>query len=158
MKKSKGLILIIFLVTFATNVSADPEKSSNNPQKLDLVTTQQLELSQQFWLGREQPDDRERINKILEQLNLSAQQKRQVTAIRKRFKTERDNLDRQIKDRRQEMRSLLTTNTSRDRLKQDYQETRSLLERLGENRFEMMMQIRKILTPQQRVQLIDSIY
>lgn len=157
MKNGKAFILMVIFLTFATNVSAIPEKSSNNSQNLDLTITQQIELAQQFWSVQKQPNDGDIINRKLEQLNLSAQQSRQVEAIFKRFKTERDSLSQQIKNHRQEMRILLATDTSSDRLRQDYQETRSLLERLSNNRFEMTIQIRKILTTEQRVRLIDLI-
>ena len=157
MVNSKVFVLIVLFVTIATNASATSEKSSDDSQKVGRVMTQQLELAQHFLSPREQRSDGEKINRILEQLNLSAQQSRQVAAIRKRFKIERDTLYQQVKNHRQEMRSLLVTNSSSDRLRQDSQETRSLLEKLGNNRLKMMMQIRRILTTEQRIQLIESI-
>ncbi|MGD1920987.1 MAG: hypothetical protein ACFCAD_20190 [Pleurocapsa sp.] len=140
MGESKVLLLTIALMFFAINASATPEKSSQNYQKPGLEITQQFEPYTEFHSYRE------RINEILQKLNLSAQQSRQAAAIKQKFKTEQDNLYRQIQHHRQEMRTLLSTNTSRDLLRQDYQKTRLLLERLGDNRFEMTIQLRKILT------------
>ena len=157
MRNSKIFILIVLFVTIATNASATPKNSGNNSQELDRTNTQQLKVAQQFLSDREWRNDRGRINKMLEQLNLSARQSRQVAAIRQRFQTERDTLFQQVKNHRQEMRSLLATDTSSDRLKQDYRETQSLLERLNNNRFEMMMQVRKILTPEQRARFLGLI-
>ncbi|MEM7758323.1 MAG: periplasmic heavy metal sensor [Cyanobacteria bacterium P01_A01_bin.40] len=157
MGNSKAFILIVVFVTFATHASATPEKFGGNSQKIDRAFIRKLELAQHFMSDGEGSNDGEKTNRMLEKLNLSAQQSRQVTAIRKRFKTERNTLYQQVKTHRQEMRTLLATDTSSDRLRQNYQETRSLLERLGSNRFEMIVQIRKILTTEQRIILIDWI-
>lgn len=155
MQRYTFLALAIALSLLPIGVSANQINLPNSPE-IKPAIAQQLELAQHFFSGEKLRSEEERINTMLQQLDLSAKQSRQIDKIKQEFKAERDTLEQQVNHHRQEMRILLATDTSSDRLRQDYQENQSLLERLGNNLWEMTIQIRATLTPEQRSQLWTS--
>ena len=55
------------------------------------------------------------------------------------------------------MRSLLANDASEEQLRQQHQNIQGLRQQLGNNRFETMLQVREILTPEQRTQMAELI-
>jgi Spy/CpxP family protein refolding chaperone len=55
------------------------------------------------------------------------------------------------------MRSLLAENANPDELRQQHQQIQTLHQQLGNQRFETMLQVREILTPEQRSQMAELI-
>ena len=53
------------------------------------------------------------------------------------------------------MRSLLASNASEEQLRKQHQNIQGLRQQLGNNRFETMLQVREILTPEQRTQMAE---
>lgn len=95
------------------------------------------------------------ITKLTEQLDLTPEQSEQINAIAERSKTEDRALFEQLQANRQEMRSLLASNASPEELRANHQDLQNLQQELGNNRFETMLEIREILTPEQRTQMAE---
>ena len=96
-----------------------------------------------------------RMNKLLQQLELSPEQSQQIETIQQQFRSENEPLWQEMQANRQQMRSLLTSETSAEELRQQHQQAQSLHQQLSDNRFETMLQIREVLTPEQRTQLAE---
>lgn len=95
------------------------------------------------------------IEKLLQQLDLTSEQSAQIEAIQERSKTDNQTLWQQMQTNRQEMQSLLTSNASADELRATHQNVQNIQQELGNNRFETMLEIREVLTPEQRTQMAE---
>ncbi len=95
------------------------------------------------------------MKKVLEQLNLTPEQSQQIDAIHEQFHSDNENLYQEMRTNHQELRSLLASDASEEQLRQQHQNIQSLRQQLGNNRFETMLQVREILTPEQRTQMAE---
>ncbi len=95
------------------------------------------------------------MKKVLEQLNLTPEQSQQIEAIHERFHSDNETLYQEMRTNHQEMRSLLASDASEEQLRQQHQNIQGLRQQLGNNRFETMLQVREILTPEQRTQMAE---
>jgi periplasmic protein CpxP/Spy len=155
MQKLKFLTLAIAFSIFPVGAYATQGDSHHNSQ--ELKSTNAPQLAQHHSLDGKRHGDGERINKMLQQLELNTDQSQQIEAIKQEFKTKNEALKEQVQNNRQEMRSLLASDISTEQLRQEYQERQSLLQRLDSNRWEMMLQVREVLTSEQRGQLAELI-
>lgn len=85
-----------------------------------------------------------------QQLNLSADQRTQIQKIREQEKTSSESLRQQLRAAAEKQRSLMEGSASDDQLRQQYRETQALRQQMETRRFETMLQIRAVLTPEQR--------
>ncbi|VEP13046.1 P pilus assembly/Cpx signaling pathway, periplasmic inhibitor/zinc-resistance associated protein (fragment) [Hyella patelloides LEGE 07179] len=99
---------------------------------------------------------------LLQQLDLTSEQSQQIEAIREQSRTENDTLYQEMQANRSQMRShraspwarsLFTDDASSEQLRQQHQKIPDLSQQLGDRRFEMMLQVREVLTPEQRTQM-----
>lgn len=90
-------------------------------------------------------------DKWQEQLNLSADQKAQIKQIRDQERSSSDGLRQQMKAAAEKQKSLMTGNATDDQLRQQHREMQALRQQMGERRFDTMLKIRQVLTPEQRV-------
>ena len=93
--------------------------------------------------------------KVLEQLNLSSEQSTQIEAIHNSKKQESETLREQVKAQKEAMRDLFASDASDSELQQQHQEIQNLKQQIGTNRFEGMLEIRAVLTPEQKAQLTE---
>jgi Spy/CpxP family protein refolding chaperone len=94
-----------------------------------------------------------RMEKLLQQLDLTSEQSQQIETIQEQFRSENEALWQEMQANKQQMRSLLSSDTSAEELRQQHQQAQSLHQQLSDNRFETMLQIRDVLTPEQRSEL-----
>lgn len=97
----------------------------------------------------------EGMSKMLEQLNLTPEQSEQIETIKTESRDQNDALHQDMETIREEMRSLLASDASVEQLRQQHQRMQELHQKLSDNRFETMLQIREVLTPEQRSQMAD---
>jgi periplasmic protein CpxP/Spy len=103
---------------------------------------------------RESPRKRE----LFEQLELTPEQSEQIEAIEQESRTQAEALHEEMEQNREKMRSLLTANdTTPEQLRQQHQQNQALRQQLDDQRFETMLQVREILTPEQRTQAAELI-
>lgn len=86
-------------------------------------------------------------------LNLSAEQQQEIQEIRDRTYADSDTQRQQLRENRDQMRSLRQSDASAEQLRQQRQNNQELSRALGDRRFETQLQIRDTLTPEQRAQL-----
>jgi periplasmic protein CpxP/Spy len=97
------------------------------------------------------------MDRMLEQLNLSDEQSQQIEEIKTQSRTNNESLYQEIEAIHEEMRSLLAEDPSVEQLREQHQKMQALHQQLGDNRFETMLQIREVLTPEQRSQMAELI-
>ncbi|WP_204105348.1 MULTISPECIES: Spy/CpxP family protein refolding chaperone [Spirulina sp. CCY15215] len=105
---------------------------------------------------RGEPGERgDRGMRMFEQLNLSADQKQEIQTIREQAKANSEQLREQMENAREQMQSLMASNASDGELRQQHQRVQNLHQQMGDRRFDTMLQIRQVLTPEQRAQLAE---
>jgi Spy/CpxP family protein refolding chaperone len=97
----------------------------------------------------------QKLERLMEQLNLTPEQSEQIKAIKEQSKTEAQAQMEQMQTSRQEMRSLFASDASTEQLRQQHQQVEQLHQQLGINRFETMLRIREVLTSEQRVKIAE---
>ena len=95
----------------------------------------------------------ERMQKILEQLDLTSEQSQQIETIQAESRNQNESLQQKLQEVHAEMRSLLASDASVEQLREQQQKIQTFHQQLGDNRFETMLKIREVLTPEQRSQL-----
>ena len=92
---------------------------------------------------------------LLQQLDLTPEQSRQIEAIQQQSRAQNESLHREVQQQRAQTRSLFTSNAAPERLRQQHEQTQNLQQQLSDNLFETMLQVREVLTPEQRSQLAE---
>lgn len=92
------------------------------------------------------------MDRLYEQLELSDEQSLQIEAIRDESHTENKALYQQLQTNTREMQSLLASNADTEQLQQQLQQLQDLKQQLSDRRFQTMLDIREVLTPEQRAQ------
>lgn len=141
-------ILILPFGTYA--VRANSEINRGSTMEWSQFQNKQFQNKHGNKMGR-----RGGIEKLLQQLDLTSEQSAQIEAIQERSKTDNQTLWQQMQTNRQEMQSLLTSNASADELRATHQNVQNIQQELGNNRFETMLEIREVLTPEQRTQMAE---
>ncbi|WP_019503988.1 Spy/CpxP family protein refolding chaperone [Pleurocapsa sp. PCC 7319] len=95
------------------------------------------------------------MKKLFQQLDLTSEQSQQIEAIQEQFKTDNETLRQQMQTQHQEMRSLMASDATSEQLRAQHQQVQDLHQQLGNNRFETMLQVREVLTPEQRTQMAE---
>lgn len=151
MNKSIFSAVATALVFLPLGVNAAQTNPTNNQLQEIQPTTIQLaqnQMPQNKRMGRG-----DRMEKLLQQLDLTSEQSQQIETIQEQFRSENEALLQEMQSNRQQMHSLLTSDTSAEELRQQHQQAQSLHQQLSDNRFETMLQIRDVLTPEQRAQV-----
>ena len=73
--------------------------------------------------------------------------------IKEQSETENQALFEQLQTNRQEMQSLLASDADPEQLRANHQVGQNLRQELDNNRFETLLEIREVLTPEQRTQM-----
>jgi Spy/CpxP family protein refolding chaperone len=91
----------------------------------------------------------------LQQLDLTPEQSEQIRAIHQQSQEDRDTLYQQLKAAKEDMRSLLSSDATAEELREQHQQLQNLQQQASDRRFETMLQIREVLTPEQRNQMAE---
>ncbi len=91
--------------------------------------------------------------RMLQQLDLTSEQREKIDEIQEESRREYKALRQEIRDSHQEMQSLLASDASNGELKKQHRAMQRLRQKMGDRRFETMLEIREVLTPEQRAQM-----
>jgi Spy/CpxP family protein refolding chaperone len=97
----------------------------------------------------------DRAEKLIEQLDLSEEQAEQIRAIREQSRAANEDLFEEVQQAREQMQSLLSSGASNAELEQQHERMQALHQQMGDRRFQTMLQIREVLTPEQQQQLAE---
>lgn len=95
------------------------------------------------------------LKKLLEQLNLTTEQSQKIETIQEETRSEKESLRQQLQTKHQELRSLLASDSPSEQLREQHQQLQAIHQQLASNRLETMLQVREILTPEQRTQMAE---
>lgn len=87
---------------------------------------------------------------ILQQLNLTPDQFKQLSAVRRQYQPSIRDRAKIVRTSQAELRRVLASSASEAEVKQKYQQVQQLRQELQQLRFESLLAMRQILTPQQR--------
>jgi periplasmic protein CpxP/Spy len=91
-----------------------------------------------------------RADNLLEQLNLTDAQKRQIAAIRQKYQGQMKQLREALRSDRQELESLMAGNATNEQIRTKHQEIERSRQKLSDLRFQSLLEMRQVLTPDQR--------
>ncbi len=89
------------------------------------------------------------------ELNLTTEQQAQIKTIRDQEKTASESLRQQMRTAREQLGTLMAGNASDAQLRQQHDQVRQLGQQLGDRRFDTMLKIRNVLTPEQRTKAAE---
>ena len=95
------------------------------------------------------------LQKFLDRLDLSEEQSTQIKAIYRRHYQTNQESRQELREAKEEMGSLLTSEANPNRIRQKHREIQSLNQELGNSRFEAMLEVREVLTREQRQEIAD---
>lgn len=87
---------------------------------------------------------------LIEELNLGQKQQEKLRAIQYKYKNRIEGLQEGIHKSSQEFRSLMITNIESGQIRNKHQEVQQLQQQLEDLRLESMLEMREVLTPDQR--------
>ncbi|HEY9635980.1 MAG TPA: Spy/CpxP family protein refolding chaperone [Coleofasciculaceae cyanobacterium] len=90
--------------------------------------------------------------KLMEQLNLTQEQKQKLQAIHSQYKEQISQSKQSLHQATEELKKLMAGNASAGEIRTKHQEVRRLRDQLEEVSFESMLAMREVLTPDQRSQ------
>jgi Spy/CpxP family protein refolding chaperone len=141
LSKMSLMVSIAVISLSATPVLATPI-FSENLEPLQLAQMKPQSNRGQGW-NRES---------FMERLNLTDAQKKQIEILKKQHENEVKPIKDQLKTKEDELRTLMSNNASNDQLKSKHNEIQALRQQMGNLHFENMLEIRSVLTPEQRNQ------
>lgn len=91
----------------------------------------------------------------LQDLNLTAEQLREIETIRGRYKNQLADKRQAMQQARQQLRNVMASDAPADQVRQQFTQVKSLKQQLVDTHFESMLAIREVLTPEQRQKFAD---
>lgn len=91
----------------------------------------------------------------LENLNLSQEQVQKIQTIRSRYRNTLSGQRQAMQQAQKEMRELLASDASADQVRQKYSQVKALKQQHSDNRFNSLLEIREVLTLEQRQQFVE---
>ena len=119
-----------------------------------VIEADTLQLAQMY-SQKERRHWGEGLKHFLAKLDLSDEQSTQIKAIYRRYYQANQQSRQELHQARAEMRSLLIKDTNLYRLRRQHRAIQHLNQQLGNSRFEAMLEVRTVLTPQQRREIAE---
>ncbi|MBD1880306.1 MULTISPECIES: Spy/CpxP family protein refolding chaperone [unclassified Coleofasciculus] len=92
---------------------------------------------------------------LLQQLNLTPQQMQQMQAIRQKYRTQIAPRQQTLRQARQELATLMNSTASASQIRSKNQQVEELQQQLQKLRFESMLEMREVMTPEQRAKFVQ---
>ena len=92
---------------------------------------------------------------LIQELNMTPAQIRQMQAIRKQYKDPIAQRAAQLRQAQQELQVLIASTDPGDKVRQQHDQVKALQQQLGDLRFESMLATRQILNPDQRRKFVE---
>lgn len=91
--------------------------------------------------------------RFADQLGLSDAQRNEIETIHSQAQTESEALRTQLQAAHEQMHGLMASDATDAELRQRHDQMQALQQQMGDRRFETMLAIRNVLTPEQRAQM-----
>jgi Spy/CpxP family protein refolding chaperone len=152
-----SLVMTLLALSMSSNITAaEPLLSeqwelSPSEQLVAQNNPQNPQNPQNSSRGRRWRDGSGR-GRIIEQLNLTTEQKQKMVDIRQKYQGQLKPLKEQISSAREELSQMMSGTATADEIRAKHQEILKLRQQLGDIRFESLLEMREVLTPEQRTQ------
>lgn len=93
---------------------------------------------------------------MFEKLNLSAEQKQKMQAVRDRYKDQISQRMQAVRQARQELQTMMAGTANTSQIREKHRQIMGLRQQLEEVQFESTLGMRELLTPEQRSQLAQQ--
>jgi Spy/CpxP family protein refolding chaperone len=93
----------------------------------------------------------------LKDLNLTPEQTQKIQAIRSRYKNQLDQQRQAAQQAQRELRDMMVGTASSDQIRQKYEQVENFRSQLMKTRFNSLLEIRDILTPEQRQKFVQHL-
>ena len=90
--------------------------------------------------------------RLMEQLNLSKEQKQQISTIRQKYQRQTQQLREEIRSERQKLQDMMAGTATEAEIRRQHPQVAQLNQTIHNLHFEGMLQTRQVLTPEQRRQ------
>ncbi|MEA5533956.1 Spy/CpxP family protein refolding chaperone [Crocosphaera sp. XPORK-15E] len=144
-KETALILLVVTLGIGGTVALADSVKET--PSSMLIAETQVIAQR-----GEREGREGRGAEKFMEQLKLSDEQLQQLNAIRQKYNPQMEQLQERIRKTGEELSQMMQGNASDTALQMKHKDMSNLRQEMGNLRFESMLQMRKVLTPEQRQQ------
>lgn len=94
-----------------------------------------------------------RESRLFEQLNLSAEQKQKMQAVRDRYKDQISQRMQAMRQARQELETMMSGTANTSQIREKHRQIMGLRQQFEEVQFESMLEMRDVLTSEQRAKL-----
>ncbi|MEL7035718.1 MAG: Spy/CpxP family protein refolding chaperone [Cyanobacteria bacterium J06592_8] len=92
---------------------------------------------------------------LLEQLKATPEQKQKMENIRAQYQEQISQHQQLVRQAQQQLHELLSSNASQSQIRQKYQELTRLQQDMSQLHFEIILEVREVLTPEQRREFAD---
>lgn len=96
-----------------------------------------------------------RMERMVQELGLTQDQQTKIKAIWESAKNDKNPQRQQLRTEMENMRSLMARSASTNELRQQHNKIKTLRDQMGDQRFETMLQVYEVLTPQQRTKFAE---
>lgn len=93
--------------------------------------------------------------RLMQKLNLTTEQQQKIREIRSKYQGQISQQMTQLRTERQKLNDLMKTNASNEAIRDQHEEMVKVREKLEDLHFESMLEMRTVLTSEQRVQFAD---
>ena len=142
---------ITFLLPLATLATIS---FSGNVMALETVQEDFLSIdtSKPTYLAQMGQPRKDKGEKLTEKLNLTPEQQQQMQTIRTKYQPQMDTIKEQMRTEKERLRQMMTNNDSNNNLRSQHQKIASLNQQMADLRFQSMLEMREVLSPEQRQQ------
>ncbi len=132
-----GYILSILMVTLTGCTAV----ANSNPVTSQLIPSPE---------GQQNPKSSK--HRLMSQLKLNQVQRKQLKAIKLQYEESIIDLRQELSQAKQTLSDLMVGTADRETIRTQYQQVQLLNQQLGKLHFESMLQMREVMTPEQRIQ------
>lgn len=145
--RSISVLTFLFLSLNATSTLAEPTLnfSSSSP-----LISQFPGNGPGFGRGRQG-----RRGQIMEALDLSQEQKNELQSIRNQYQPRIQDKQKTLFEARQSLREMMIDDTASSEVRRQHQQVQTLRQDMSDLRFESMLKMRNVLTPDQREEFAE---
>ena len=143
-----GALIALPLSTYA--IQFDGEVNHNN----SIQESGDMNFARRIKHGRK-GNRGSNIDRLMQNIDLSDEQSQQIKAIEEESKATADEIKQQMRLQHEQMKDLMASDASVEEIRSQYQEAQGLRQQMSDNRFETMLEIREVLTPEQRSQIAE---
>jgi Spy/CpxP family protein refolding chaperone len=94
-------------------------------------------------------------SQLIQELNLTPEQSQQIQTIQNQYREQISQRRQALRQARQELLDLMAGTAAESQIREKYRQVATLQQQVSDNRFDSMLAMREVLTPEQRRQFAE---